>query len=47
MNHNSNRLCDRVTDCSHSSESYEEENYSLHTQENFYKLWSTVRDSVE
>ena len=47
MNHNSNRLCDRVIDHLHSSESYREENCPLHTWENFYKLWSIVGDSVE
>ena len=46
INHNSNRLCDRVTDHSCSNESYEEENHSLHTWENFYKLWSVTEDSV-
>ena len=47
MNHNSNRLCDRVINCSCSSKSYEKKNHSLHTWENFYKLWSVTRDSVE
>ena len=31
MNHNNNRLCDRMIDHSHSNKSYKEENCSLHT----------------
>ena len=46
INYNSNRLCDRVINHSYNSESYREENHSLHTQKNFYKLWSVMRDFV-
>ena len=44
INHNSNKLCDRITDHSHNSRSYREKNHSLYIWENFYKLWSAAKD---